>query len=55
MSDWPHATPDHPHSNVVVKNFDRWNVALAAAGLTPAPPRRNTFKLRGKYAHVAGG
>ena len=51
-SDWPCATPDHPHPNVVVKKFGRWNLALAAAALMPAPVRRHTFKIDGAYART---
>jgi hypothetical protein len=52
MSDWPRATPEFPHRNIVVKRFTRWSLALAAAGLTPAPPHRHTFKTKGKYARA---
>ncbi len=52
VSDWPHATPEHPHCNVVIKRFGRWNLALAAAALTPTPPQRHTYKAKGRYARA---
>jgi DNA invertase Pin-like site-specific DNA recombinase len=38
VNDWTRATPEHPHPNVVIKKFGRWNLAISAAGLTPTPP-----------------
>jgi hypothetical protein len=48
--DWGLATPEHPNFHIVIKQFGRWNLGIAAAGLTPAPVRRHTYKLAGSYA-----
>ncbi len=50
IRDWRLATPEYPHHNVVISRFGRWNTALAAAALTPAPVRRHTHKVAGRYA-----
>jgi DNA invertase Pin-like site-specific DNA recombinase len=42
--DWSRANPEHPSYTTVIDRFGRWNAALEAAGLTPAPVKRHAVQ-----------
>jgi DNA invertase Pin-like site-specific DNA recombinase len=49
--DWAKANSEHPNDTTVIKRFGRWNAAIKAAHLTPAPVARHTHRdADGNYA-----
>ena len=49
---WSKASPEHPNFSTVIDRFGGWNNAITAAGLTPTPIARHTYRAGGRFARL---